>query len=210
MFSDPRYNETLENILKTEDFKLGNIASSSPFVNLVNDLGDDVTALELGIAFGLNVIFMIEHCSNIKKYYAIDPHLAYQDWGPDVSYGNMQQELMTFVGDKFLENLNAYDKKDKIQHINKTGNEAKDLIPDNSIDFLFIDANHSIASVRQDCLNYYGKMKKSGIFCGHDYDSATVIEGVKQFMEIAGIPEDQLEVLSSEGRHIACWMIRVK
>lgn len=209
MFDQQCYKESLENILKTDDFKAGNIVSSSSFANLVNDLGDDITALELGVAFGLNVIFMINNCSNIKKYYAIDPHLAYQDWAPDAAYGNMQQELMSWVGDKFLENLNAYDKKDKIEYINKTGDDAKDLIPDNSIDFLFIDANHSTDSVRQDCLNYYSKMKKGGIFCGHDYDGETVQAGVKQFMEIAGIPEDQLKIVFHP-KTPPCWMIRVK
>jgi len=151
---------------------------------------------------------MIENCNNIKKYYAIDPHLAYQDWAPDADYGSMPQDLMTFVGDKFSENLNAYSQKDKIEYINKTGDDAAPLIVDNSLDFLFIDANHSTESVRQDCLNYYSKMKKGGIFCGHDYDGPTVAEGVRQFMEIQGIPEDQLKIVYHPSTP-PCWMIRV-
>jgi hypothetical protein len=209
MFGDSRYIPSLVDVMSTEDYKRGNIVSSSSFVDLVNGLGNDITAAEVGIAFGLNIIYMIEHCPNIKKYYGVDPHLEYQDWSPDCQHGHMTQDLMSMVGKKFLENLNDYQQKNKIEYINKSSDDAKDLIPDNSLDFMFIDANHSTESVKQDCLNYYGKMKKGAIFSGHDYDANTVQAGVRQFMDIVGIPAEELKVVYHD-RTPPCWMIIIK
>jgi hypothetical protein len=41
---------------------------------------------------------------------------------------------------------------------------------DNSIDFLFIDANHTYEFVKRDIEYYLPKMKKGSIMAGHDYN----------------------------------------
>lgn len=46
---------------------------------------------------------------------------------------------------------------------------AKDF-EDNSIDFLFIDANHEYPYVSKDIAAYLPKMKKGGVISGHDYN----------------------------------------
>ena len=131
MFKDSRYSKPLKEVLETEDYKRGALASSGEFATMIKAMGDNVIVAEVGVAFGINSIYMLENCPNIKHYYAIDPHEAYQDWGPDCGHGNMEHDLMVSVGNKFLENLEAYDKKDKITFYKKTSDEAKDLIPDN-------------------------------------------------------------------------------
>jgi predicted O-methyltransferase YrrM len=208
MFNDSRYAKPLNQVLETEDYKRGALASSGEFCAMIRDMGD-VIAAEVGVAFGINSIFMLENCPNIKHYYAIDPHEAYQDWGPDCGYGNMQHDLMVAVGNKFLENLEAYDNKDKITFYKKTSDEAKDLIPANTLNFMFIDANHSTESVRQDCLNWWPKMKKGGIMAGHDFDATSVQEGVKRFMDEMNISSDRLIRVDHPQTHIPCWMIKV-
>ena len=50
---------------------------------------------------------------------------------------------------------------------------AKD-IPEGSLDLCFIDADHTYEGVSKDILAYQSKVKKGGIFCGHDYDQPEV------------------------------------
>ncbi len=75
---------------------------------------------------------------------------------------------------------------------------AKDF-EDGSIDFLFIDANHTYEYVSRDIAAYLPKMKKGGIIAGHDYNMSHpgVIQAVNEaFVENVEreyyTPEDKL------------------
>lgn len=46
---------------------------------------------------------------------------------------------------------------------------AVDMFPDNSLDFVYIDANHAYDYVVQDIKLWYPKVKKEGYLLGHDY-----------------------------------------
>lgn len=46
---------------------------------------------------------------------------------------------------------------------------ASYLFNDNSLDFVYIDANHKYDSVKQDIDLWYSKVRKGGILAGHDY-----------------------------------------
>ncbi len=58
---------------------------------------------------------------------------------------------------------------------------AKDF-KDESIDFLFLDANHTYEFVKKDIAAYLPKMKKGAIMAGHDYgtDAYRPYPGVQQ------------------------------
>ena len=47
--------------------------------------------------------------------------------------------------------------------------DAVEIFEDESIDFIFIDGNHSYEYVLEDLENYYPKVKIGGILCGDDY-----------------------------------------
>jgi len=49
------------------------------------------------------------------------------------------------------------------------GEELIDLFEDESLDFIYIDANHSYDYVKADMDMWYPKLKKGGLFAGHDY-----------------------------------------
>lgn len=53
--------------------------------------------------------------------------------------------------------------------INKTSMEALTDIPNESLDFVFIDANHHYECVRDDIREWSKKVKIGGIVSGHDY-----------------------------------------
>ena len=61
--------------------------------------------------------------------------------------------------------------------------EAASTIPDGSLDFVFIDALHEYEPVKQDMAAWYPKVRKDGIFSGHDYRWEEVGKAVNEFSE---------------------------
>lgn len=47
--------------------------------------------------------------------------------------------------------------------------DALDLFDDESLDFVYIDANHKYEFVKKDLEMWYPKVRKGGVFAGHDY-----------------------------------------
>lgn len=47
--------------------------------------------------------------------------------------------------------------------------DAVKIFPDESLDFVYIDANHAYEFVKQDIAMWYPKVKMGGILAGHDY-----------------------------------------
>lgn len=57
----------------------------------------------------------------------------------------------------------------RVKIIKGFSDEFSKLFSDNIFDFVFIDANHSYESIKKDLNNFYPKVKKGGLFAGHDY-----------------------------------------
>jgi ubiquinone/menaquinone biosynthesis C-methylase UbiE len=47
--------------------------------------------------------------------------------------------------------------------------EALDNFPDGSLDFVYIDGNHSIRYATEDIYEWYRKVRPGGAISGHDY-----------------------------------------
>jgi len=60
------------------------------------------------------------------------------------------------------------------------GNEASKLFADESLDFVYIDANHTYEAVREDINNWYRKVKSGGLIMGHDYLPDYFYEGKEE------------------------------
>ncbi len=58
--------------------------------------------------------------------------------------------------------------------------EASKLYEDNSIDFVYIDADHSYEAVKNDINAWLPKVKPNGILAGHDYPMLSVREAVHE------------------------------
>lgn len=77
------------------------------------------------------------------------------------------------------------------------------FIPDNSLDFVYIDANHHYKEVLADLKAWYPKVRSGGIVSGHDYvnyQDIEVIKAVDEFckennysIKLTTAPEDYFE-----------------
>jgi len=81
---------------------------------------------------------------------------------------------------EFISNIQPI--KDIIKPIRLTSIEASSLYEDESLDFVFLDASHKYEDVKQDLVAWYPKVRKGGIFAGHDYPSwPEVVKAVDEF-----------------------------
>ena len=68
---------------------------------------------------------------------------------------------------KTVNNTQGYEDRGII--IRANSEIASQMFQDESLDFVYIDANHAYDFVKKDIQLWFPKVKKSGLFCGHDY-----------------------------------------
>lgn len=69
--------------------------------------------------------------------------------------------------------------------------EAAATYEDNSLDFVFIDADHTYDAVKSDILAWLPKIKINGIISGHDYDHPPVKQAVHELLDVFGVNNAQ-------------------
>ncbi len=66
----------------------------------------------------------------------------------------------------------------------ETSDVACEQIVDDSLDFVFLDAEHTYPEVKRDCQKWVSKVRPGGLFAGHDYPGGPGFEGqVKQAVD---------------------------
>jgi predicted O-methyltransferase YrrM len=112
------------------------------------------TGAEIGVHKG-SFSFAILKASNIKTLYSIDPWIDEK--------GNFVKEVYNECANR----LRAYGNRSKII-IKKSIDAAKDFA-DDSLDFVYIDGDHSYEACLADLNVWTPKVKIGGIVSGHDY-----------------------------------------
>lgn len=102
--------------------------------------------------------------------------------------------------------LSVYGKRSAI--IRQSSEVASKIISDDSLDFCYIDANHSYEECKADIERWYPKVKEGGYFCGHDY--CDFHKGVKKAVDETGWAFSTTELdFMYEGYAIRSWYFRV-
>ena len=87
----------------------------------------------------------------------------------------------------FIQNLSRSGLGEVIKPIRMKSTEASSMFEDNSLDAVFIDANHSYEAVLDDLASWFPKVKPGGKIAGHDYlpgnkaSESGVIPAVQKF-----------------------------
>jgi predicted O-methyltransferase YrrM len=69
-----------------------------------------------------------------------------------------------------------------INPVRKASLEAVNDYEDESLDVVFLDASHKYEDIKSDMISWYPKVKKGGIFSGHDYPTwEQVVKAVHEF-----------------------------
>ena len=131
--------------------------SRNDLVELFQQLGFK-TGVEIGVFEGE---FTEVLAKGGFKIYGIDPWLVYEDYGTakyqpkaDSRYEITKKRLSPYPDVTLIKDFS-------MEAVKKFENE--------SLDFVYIDGNHQFRYVADDIYEWWKKVKKGGIICGHDY-----------------------------------------
>lgn len=152
---------------------------------MVTQAKNDAIFVELGAWKGQSAVYMAEEIKSSGKkinFYAIDTFE-----GTPYEHDNDKDVINKTLYQTYIKNIEPV--KNYIKTIKGNSNEVHSQFLDNSIDFLFIDADHTYAGVKNDLKNWFPKIKIGGIIAGHDYMEPTcgVRMAVDEFFLFTGI-----------------------
>lgn len=107
-------------------------------------------------------------CKAGLKMYGVDSYVRYDAYKGEGMYESHYEQA--------LKNLKGYD----YTIIKKFSMDALVDFEDNSLDFVYIDGNHTLPYIAMDIFGWERKVKKGGIISGHDY---AVVKGIRERKE---------------------------
>lgn len=142
----------------------------------------EFVGIELGCGDGDTTLHLLSNLPNLTLY-GIDPYIGYDDFN-----GHNPAEMLAGNFVNTMRKIDSY--KDRFTLYRDISDNVVDKFEDESLDFIFIDGLHSYEQVLKDCENYYPKIKKGGLFSGHDYRVIdSVNRAVNEFADKVNVSE---------------------
>lgn len=165
---------------RSEKYKMG-------LLGLINDLNIPIeTMVEIGSYQGESTELFAQNIPSLKKLYAIDP------WKNGYAPGDVCSD--EYPMDVVESNFDLRTKKYSVILKQKTtSKEFVNEIEDGSLDFVYVDGDHSYDSCKEDIELWLPKIKKGGIIAGHDYLAACFLGVVNAVNEKFGTPDKVYE-----------------
>lgn len=135
--------------------------------SLINEQGFKNVA-EIGVQDGTTTSRLLSQCHGLEKLYAVD---LWQE-APDNPAGDKYVGWNHKRSEQRVTALAADDCRLSI--IKKDSVEAAGLVPDSSLDLVFIDAEHSVYGAFDDITAWWPKVREFGVVAGHDFDWPSV------------------------------------
>lgn len=167
---------------------------------IIDKIPEGGSFAELGVYQGRSILFFAE-MAEIKgkdiKIFGID-HFEGTP-GDDIQKHLLEGTDLT-LKEWYFQNIKDY--SDKIQTVIDGTDQALQRFEDDSLDAVFIDADHNYEPVKNDIKNWVKKVKVGGILAGHDYygDHPGVKQAVDELLKGHGL---------FTGRKNLCWWIEV-
>lgn len=117
---------------------------------------------EIGVWAGANSMVLLDSFPDLKLI-LIDNY-CFGSWDTNKNYTNESVKAAKQLAVERFERFG-----DRVAWKFVTSLEAAKEIPDGSLDFAFIDADHRYEPVKADIAAYWPKIKDGGLLAGHDY-----------------------------------------
>lgn len=141
---------------------LNNISSRESIIDNFKPSG---VGIEVGVQEGVFANYILKKCPNLKLYLLDCWQMQDQNVYFDISNVDNNDQAQCLL--KTI--INNADYFDRVRIIKEFSDQAVEFFNNNFFDFIYIDANHSYESVKNDLIKWFPKLKSGGLFAGHDY-----------------------------------------
>jgi predicted O-methyltransferase YrrM len=125
---------------------------------------------ELGVLRGSTLFYLLDNCPSLVMV-GVDRWQAY----PELE--KHDQDTMDFFAGAVKAKAKRYDSRCIILHGDSV--EMAEFVPDGSLDFVFIDGDHSEDGCARDIAAWRSKVHTGGMMMGHDINWRTVRNAVE-------------------------------
>ena len=125
---------------------------------------ETATVAEIGVYRGKFAASMLDGCPAISTYYLIDPWRNLADWNKPA---NKSDEVFEGFFDESMERTAAHESKRVV--LRGTTAEVIDRIPDGSLDFAYVDGDHTLRGITVDLIKVFPKLREGGWLGGDDF-----------------------------------------
>ena len=135
------------------------------FPAFLNECGLVGTGAEIGVQEGAFSEHILRNWKG-STLFSID---AWQNFDADeyvdISNRSDDEQILLYINTTLR--LSPFGKRSTVWRM--TSEQAASAMPDNTLDFCYIDADHRYEAAKQDIELWLPKVKSGGIICGHDY-----------------------------------------
>lgn len=135
--------------------------------------------IEIGSYMGESTM-LFSSTGLFNTVYSIDPHSGNEEFNSLYNYD------WNYIKQEFNTNTRF---SDNIKYLQEYSYNVYHYFKDGSIDFIYIDGDHTYESVQKDLNFYLPKLKKGGIIGGHDYYDIAWPEVCRAVDEYVGKPD---------------------
>lgn len=126
-----------------------------------NDVKD---VAEVGVWKGEFAMSLLLECPSIRSYLMVDSWRHLEGWNKpfnltDAEFAEIYQQAIH----------NTEFARDKIRVLKGTTLEVRSQIKDNSLDFIYVDGDHSLRGIVIDALSMWPKLRAGGVLAGDDF-----------------------------------------
>jgi hypothetical protein len=119
---------------------------------------------EIGVYRGRFAARMLGDCPAIETYYMVDPWRNLEDWNKPA---NTSDDEFERIFREAMERTGAHE--DKRVVLRGTTTEVIDHVPDASVDFAYIDGDHTLRGITIDLIRVFPKVRAGGWIGGDDF-----------------------------------------
>jgi hypothetical protein len=119
---------------------------------------------EIGVYRGAYAAQVLNGCPALETYYMVDPWRHLDDWNKPA---NRADDTFQQFFEETMEKTRDHDAKRVVLRGRTT--EVIDQIPDGSLDFAYVDGDHTLRGISLDLLAVYPKLRDGGWIGGDDF-----------------------------------------
>jgi hypothetical protein len=136
-------------------------------LEILKNIPDKSSGIEVGVLHADLSIFLLENCLKIKKLYLIDPWKKYNKEEYVDSVNEKSQKEYDEIYLSVKQRIKSHE--ERVELLRGESKEFENKFSENSLDFIYLDANHMYENVFNDISTWYPKIKKGGILFGNDF-----------------------------------------